>query len=159
MAAMQDEARAGGVRVRGARWRPLAGRFAAIVALLAGVNAAAPARADDAAPIEIGMVTPLTGAAAESGRYAEWGAEMAVAEVNAAGGVLGRPLKLVIEDDQTTNPGVVSASARIWFCKAMRAPSRRAARMTSSATILLVPSQIEPRWASRTSRGSGHSSI
>ena len=113
MAAMQDETQAGGVRVRGARWRPLAGRFAAIVALLAGVNAAAPARADDAAPIEIGMVTPLTGAAAESGRYAEWGAEMAVAEVNAAGGVLGRPLKLVIEDDQTTNPGVVSAFNRL----------------------------------------------
>lgn len=71
------------------------------------------AAAADATPIEIGMVTPLTGSAAESGRYAEWGAEMAVAEVNAAGGAMGRMLKLVIEDDQTTNPGVVTAFNRL----------------------------------------------
>ena len=35
----------------------------------------------------------------------------------------------------------------------------RIARITSSATMLLVPSQIDPRWASRSSRASGHSSI
>jgi branched-chain amino acid transport system substrate-binding protein len=63
--------------------------------------------------IKIGMVTPLTGAAAESGRYAQWGAQLAVDEVNQAGGVMGHKLTLVIEDDQTTNPGVVAAFNRL----------------------------------------------
>ncbi len=67
--------------------------------------------ADD--EIEIGMATPLTGPAAESGKYGEWGAELAIAEINGQGGVLGRKLKLVIEDDQTTNPGIVAAFNRL----------------------------------------------
>ena len=34
-------------------------------------------------------------------------------EVNAAGGVLGRPVELIVEDDQTTNPGIVLAFSRL----------------------------------------------
>jgi len=60
-------------------------------------------------PLKIGMVAPLTGSAAELGRYEIQGAKLAAEEVNKAGGVLGRPIELVIEDDQTTNPGVVLA--------------------------------------------------
>ena len=41
------------------------------------------------------------------------GAKLAVAEVNKAGGVLGRPIELVIEDDQTTNPGAVLAFSKL----------------------------------------------
>ena len=107
MAAIRDQAISGVASGRRRRASALLSGIAALLTL-----AGASARADEA-PIEIGMVTPLTGAAAESGRYAEWGAEMAVDEVNAAGGVLGRKLKLVIEDDQTTNPGVVSAFNRL----------------------------------------------
>lgn len=62
-----------------------------------------------AEPLKIGMVAPLTGGAAETGRYQINGAKLAVAEINKAGGVLGRPIELLIEDDQTTNPGAVSA--------------------------------------------------
>jgi branched-chain amino acid transport system substrate-binding protein len=64
-------------------------------------------------PIKIGMVAPLTGPAAESGRYQLQGAKLAVEEINSAGGVLGRPLELITEDDQTTNPGVVLAFSRL----------------------------------------------
>ncbi len=113
MAAEKNGSAMSGTVMGGARRRPGLALLAGIAALLAGLPGAAPAWADEAAPIEIGMVTPLTGAAAESGRYGEWGAEMAIAEVNAGGGVLGRPLKLVVEDDQTTNPGVVSAFNRL----------------------------------------------
>jgi len=74
------------------------------------VAAAGAARADD---IKIGMITPITGPAAEAGRYAQWGAGMAVDEVNAAGGVMGRKITLVIEDDQTTNPGAVTAFSKL----------------------------------------------
>jgi len=68
---------------------------------------AAPARAAD--PIKIGMVVPLTGAIAESGKYGIQGAKLAIEEVNTAGGVLGRPLELVIEDDQSANPTTILA--------------------------------------------------
>jgi branched-chain amino acid transport system substrate-binding protein len=64
-------------------------------------------------PIRIGMVAPLTGPGAESGRFQTQGAKLAAEEINKAGGVLGRPLELVIEDDQTTNPGVVLAFSKL----------------------------------------------
>src|ERR1700686_4346375 len=58
------------------------------------------------ATMKIGMCAPVTGPAAESGRYAQIGAKIALAAVNKAGGVLGKQVELVIEDDQTTNPGI-----------------------------------------------------
>src|SRR6516165_9404918 len=69
-----------------------------------------------AEPLKIGMVAPLTGIRAESGRYTIQGAKLAAEEVNKAGGVLGRPIELVIEDDQTTNPGVVLAFSKRHGC-------------------------------------------
>ena len=55
--------------------------------------------------IKIGQVIPITGEAAESGKYHKQGAELAVEKINAAGGIKGRKLTIVLEDDQTTNPG------------------------------------------------------
>jgi branched-chain amino acid transport system substrate-binding protein len=69
------------------------------------------ARADQ--PIRIGAVAPLTGSAAESGRYQVNGVKLALDAINASGGVLGRPLELTVEDDQTTNPGAVLAFSRL----------------------------------------------
>src|SRR5208283_3286000 len=43
-----------------------------------------------AATIKIGMCAPVTGPAAESGRYAQIGARIAVDAVNKAGGVVGK---------------------------------------------------------------------
>lgn len=64
-------------------------------------------------PIVIGMVTEATGPNAEAGLYQVNGAKLAVEEVNKAGGVLGRPIKLVIEDNQSTNPGSVLAISKL----------------------------------------------
>ncbi len=50
--------------------------------------------------IRIGFHAPLTGFAAGDGKSARLGAELAVEQINAAGGVLGRPLELVTYDDQ-----------------------------------------------------------
>lgn len=86
-------------------------KIASIV--LAGTMALAAATALAAEPLKIGMVAPLTGPGAESGQFQTQGAKLAVEEVNKAGGVLGRPIELVIEDDQTTNPGVVLAFSRL----------------------------------------------
>jgi branched-chain amino acid transport system substrate-binding protein len=83
-----------------------------LLALAAGVVAFTQA-AIAADPIKIGMVAPLTGPLAESGRYGTQGAKLAADEINKAGGVLGRQLQLVIEDDQSTNPGIVLAFSKL----------------------------------------------
>jgi branched-chain amino acid transport system substrate-binding protein len=70
-----------------------------------------------AEPLKIGMVAPVTGALAELGRYQIQGAKLAVEEINKAGGLLDRPIELVIEDDQTTNPGVVLAFSKLAWDK------------------------------------------
>ena len=67
----------------------------------------------DGETIKIGMCTPVTGPAAESGRYAQIGAHLAADAVNKAGGVLGKPIELIVEDDQTTNPGIVLAFSKL----------------------------------------------
>src|ERR1700744_2165813 len=65
------------------------------------------------ATIRIGMCVPVTGPAAEQGLWAKNGAKLALAAVNKAGGVLGKQVELVIEDDQTTNPGIVLAFSKL----------------------------------------------
>ncbi len=67
----------------------------------------------DSATIKVGMVVPITGPAAESGKYAQIGAKLAQEAVNKAGGVLGKQLELIFEDDQTTNPGAVLAFSKL----------------------------------------------
>jgi len=85
----------------------------AISWMLAGALGLATLAAQAADPIKVGMVAPLTGPGAESGRFQTQGAKLAADEINKAGGVLGRQLELVIEDDQTTNPGVVLAFSKL----------------------------------------------
>src|SRR5580698_945942 len=63
--------------------------------------------------IKIGMVLPVTGPAADSGKYALAGAKIALDRVNKSGGVLGKQVELVTEDDQTTNPGAVLAFSKL----------------------------------------------
>jgi branched-chain amino acid transport system substrate-binding protein len=65
------------------------------------------------ATIKIGMCVPVTGPAAEQGLWAQNGAKLALTAVNKAGGVLGKPVELIIEDDQTTNPGIVLAFSKL----------------------------------------------
>jgi len=66
-----------------------------------------------AEPLKIGMVGHVTGPLAESGLYGIQGAKLAVEEINKAGGLLGRQIELVIEDDQTTNPGAGLAFSKL----------------------------------------------
>ena len=49
-------------------------------------------------PIKIGMVDPLTGAYAAVAQNEVIGAKFAVEQINTKGGVLGRPLELLVED-------------------------------------------------------------
>jgi branched-chain amino acid transport system substrate-binding protein len=60
--------------------------------------------------IKIGVIEPLTGAASASGNYVTNGARIAADEINAKGGVLGKKLELVIEDNKS-NPTEAAAVA------------------------------------------------
>lgn len=81
---------------------------------LAALAFAALAQAAIAAdPIKIGVVAEVSGPNAEAGSYTVNGAKLAVDEINKAGGVLGRPLELKIEDNQSTNPGSVLATSKL----------------------------------------------
>ncbi|HEX7689650.1 MAG TPA: ABC transporter substrate-binding protein [Burkholderiaceae bacterium] len=53
------------------------------------------------APLRIGLVAPLTGGSEDLGASTKFGAELAVQEINEAGGYLGRPLKLVERNDKS----------------------------------------------------------
>src|SRR5579872_836612 len=90
--------------------REVAAGIAASVAAPAIITRAG---AQGAASIKIGMCVPVTGPAAEQGLWAQNGAKLALAAVNKAGGILGKPAELVIEDDQTTNPGIVLAFSKL----------------------------------------------
>jgi branched-chain amino acid transport system substrate-binding protein len=61
-------------------------------------------------PIKIGMHDPLTGTYAAEGESETRGAHMALAEVNAKGGILGRQVELVIEDEGA-NAGLAAQKA------------------------------------------------
>ncbi len=50
--------------------------------------------------IKIGFNAPLTGFAASDGKSSTEGAKLAVKQINAAGGVLGKKLELIVYDDQ-----------------------------------------------------------
>jgi branched-chain amino acid transport system substrate-binding protein len=79
-------------------------------ALLSGLALPALSRTGFAAePIKIGMTQPLTGAVAASGSYVANGAKIAVEVLNRAGGVLGAPIQLVLEDNKS-NPREAVAS-------------------------------------------------
>ena len=80
--------------------------------LLLGIFVASliPAAASAADTIKIGYPMPLSGPASVYGVPVVKGAEMAVAEINASGGVLGRKLELLTRDskasaDEAVNPG------------------------------------------------------
>jgi branched-chain amino acid transport system substrate-binding protein len=67
--------------------------------------------AQSAEPVRIGAVLPLTGGGGQYGPTMAKVAQAVVEEVNRAGGVLGRRVELIVEDDQT-NPEPGTRAAR-----------------------------------------------
>src|SRR5437763_10706802 len=91
------------------RLRVIGGAAAALVALAAMLVAlfTAPTMAQE--PIKIGFSMALTGPLSPNGKQALLGLQIWEEEVNAKGGLLGRPVKLVYYDDQSQSapvPGI-----------------------------------------------------
>ncbi len=64
-------------------------------------------------PIRIGLMPPLTGLVEIYGAEIVHAARIACDEINEQGGVLGRPLELVVEDDGSLPPTAVPAALRL----------------------------------------------
>jgi branched-chain amino acid transport system substrate-binding protein len=93
------------------------GRRAALAAGLAAVASPAVVRAQSSPgggdPIKLATLTPLTGAGGSYGPTMAKVAAAVVEEVNKAGGVLGRRVVLVSEDDQTSPEAGVRAARKL----------------------------------------------
>jgi branched-chain amino acid transport system substrate-binding protein len=83
-------------------------RFIAVITVLAAVLGC-PARAE----ILIGVAGPMTGKLAWAGEQFRRGSELAVADINAAGGVLGQQVQLVTADDSCDPAQAVAAAQKL----------------------------------------------
>jgi branched-chain amino acid transport system substrate-binding protein len=121
---------------------------------LVGLGAAARAQSGD---LRIAMVGPLTGDQATIGEQMRRGAEMAVADLNGRGGVLGRRLALMLEDDACDPRQAVSVAGRVagrgvpfvvgHYCSAA---SIAASDVYADAGVLQIsPGSTNPRFTER----------
>ena len=122
-----------------------------LIAIAAVISAAAlgwPARAD----VLIGMAAPLTGTNAWFGEQLEHGAALAVADLNAAGGVLGQQVKLISADDFCDPEQAVAAANKLvsdgvilivgHFCSGASIP---ASEIYAAAGVLMIsPASTNP---------------
>jgi len=64
-------------------------------------------------PIKIGVIQPLSGSVAASGNYIRMGAEIARDWINGRGGVLGRQVQLLIEDNKSDPKEAATAAEKL----------------------------------------------
>ena len=90
--------------------------------------------------IKIGVNEPLTGAFAASGTYVVNGAKIAAEEINSKGGILGKQIELVIEDNKS-NPTEAAAVAEKLITRD-KVPVMMGA-WGSSLTLAVMPKLME----------------
>jgi branched-chain amino acid transport system substrate-binding protein len=78
------------------------------------LSALASAAMAQTGPIRIGVVTPLTGTYAGIGQQVKWGLDLAARQINAGGGIAGRQVELIYEDEEA-NPAVAVQKAEKLF--------------------------------------------
>lgn len=95
----------------------LTGAVATLSMMLAGCGGVLSNNGDgggsSSGPIVLGMVVPLSGSSAASGPPMQDGAQLAVNEINAKGGVLGRKLKLDVQDGACDAKTAVAAANKL----------------------------------------------
>lgn len=88
----------------------VAGGALALAALGGRPRPAAAQQAPQGEPVKFGALIGLTGPSAVAGNDSYRCMQIAVAEVNSAGGVLGRPVRLVVQDDEGRPKAAVDAA-------------------------------------------------
>jgi branched-chain amino acid transport system substrate-binding protein len=90
------------------KWLTVLLIFMFVLPMLAGCSSQK-AGDDKSAPIKIGVVTSLTGERALTGQYTKNGVLLAIDDINSQGGINGRKLEAVFEDDNGNDAGAVNA--------------------------------------------------
>ena len=88
-------------------------RWLALALALVTVAGTSPVLAQSQAPVKIGVIQPLSGSVAASGNYIRMGAEIARDWINAKGGVNGRKVELLIEDNKSDPKEAASAAEKL----------------------------------------------
>jgi branched-chain amino acid transport system substrate-binding protein len=109
------------------------------------------------AEILVGFAGPMTGPRAWSGQQFQRGAEQAVADINAAGGVLGQPLKLIVGDDASDPQQAVAVANKLIADGVSLVVGHRASDMTGATVnvyaaanvIQITPSSTNPELTER----------
>jgi branched-chain amino acid transport system substrate-binding protein len=109
-----------GMRTRRVLSVAAAGAVLALLAACGGEEPEGSAPSAAAEPVRLAALVPMTGRSSHSGQSMANGAKMAVDEANAAGGVLGRPVELVVEDD-ACDPGTAVTAAQTVLKKGIAA--------------------------------------
>jgi ABC-type branched-subunit amino acid transport system substrate-binding protein len=84
-----------------------------VVLQTAAVLAAPATVAAQGAPLRLGVLTPLTGAGSFDGPRMLKAMQAVANEINATGGLLGRKIDLVVEDDETNPEAAVRAAHKL----------------------------------------------
>src|SRR5215475_9724933 len=126
----------------------------AALALGTGLAFAGTASAQD---LTIGVAGPMTGQYASFGQQLKNGADQAVADINAAGGVLGKKLKIDVGDDacdpkQARAVGEKFASAKVPFvaghyCSSSSIPASEA--YAEGGVLQITPASTNPTFTER----------
>ena len=93
-----------------------------LLAATAATLVAVPALAQDT--LKLGLVAAMSGQSAKSGEAIVRGLSIAIDEINAKGGVLGKKVELVVRDDES-NPAKGVVAARELVQREGRRPVRR----------------------------------
>src|SRR2546430_8760587 len=88
-------------------------RSIVLVALVLVALAALTVPGESQAPVKIGVIEPLSGAVAASCNYVRMGAEIARDWLNAKGGIAGRKIDLLIEDNKSDPKEAASAAEKL----------------------------------------------
>jgi branched-chain amino acid transport system substrate-binding protein len=88
-------------------------RTALVLASLLSAAAANPSAALAAEPVRIGITTILSGPTADRGQSEQYGAQLALNQIDAAGGVLGRPVEAFYADNACKPDTGVPAAKRL----------------------------------------------
>ena len=87
--------------------------LASLVAGCGGSGAKEPAKTASKEPIKFGIIGPYTGPNAKPGQSMKQGVNLAVEEINKAGGIKGRQLAALFEDDASVPAQSVSATEKL----------------------------------------------
>src|SRR4051812_41116279 len=93
--------------------KPTRRRFVGAAAALTAASALGRRAAAQSTPIRLGAVLEFSGGLELFGNQARLGIDLAAKEINAAGGILGRPVEIIYEDNKTDPKTAVERATKL----------------------------------------------